>query len=76
MVFLTLALVNKSVKFRLKKKQFLFIIFRKKKTNMYCISDSHFTVKVYEQIYSKVNKNSVKDPQINPKGSPNVFRIF
>jgi len=31
MVFLILASVNKSVRFGLKKKQFLFIIFRKKK---------------------------------------------
>jgi hypothetical protein len=48
MVFLTLALLNKLVKFRLKAKHIFFIIIflKKKKIGIYRILDLHFTVKV------------------------------
>jgi hypothetical protein len=44
-VFLTLAPVNKPVKFELKAKRIFFCI---KKIGMYRIPDSHFTVKIHK----------------------------
>ena len=59
MIFLTLTPMNKSVKFGLKK---LFFFFLKKKTDMYCISDSHFIVKIYELNIQKSQLKNAKDP--------------
>jgi hypothetical protein len=44
MVFITLAPVNKSVKYELKAKKKFLREKKKEKKEMYCLLDSHFTI--------------------------------
>jgi hypothetical protein len=72
MIFLTLVLVNKLVNFELKAKRaylFYFLIYKK----ITCIA---YQIRILQQIYSEIiekGKKSVKDSQINSKGSTNLF---
>jgi hypothetical protein len=63
MISLTPAPVNKPIKFELRAKTYFYYSFFLKKTGMYRIPDSYFTIKSTNQIYNKAKKKkSVRDP--------------
>jgi hypothetical protein len=80
MIFITLELVNKPVKFEVKTKHtyffiFLLFLYIYKKTGMYRISYSYFTVKIHISII-QWNKKNARDLQINSEKSTNFFWNF
>jgi hypothetical protein len=77
MIFLTQALVNKPVKFELEAKKYFYNFFRKKRTDWYVLH-TRFTFHSIslQSKYSIKSQKSTRDPQINSKGSTNIFWNF